>query len=687
MELKNMSDRELYNYYVKQLQNFKIQDVDLARMARGEIPYPEGFPTGYPSLDKAWLKNYENEFLKKKLQNKTIYDYMYEKSSKFANNSAISYFNNEISYSELYEKIDDASKGLSSIGVSDNDRVMYLIPNIPEAVYTLYGTSNLGAVSDYIDPRPDSLDHKVSSQKVLKLFMAEKCKYIVTLDQCYLSMIMPIENELKELGVEQIVLVSATDSMNLKALFGYIDSEIKMNGMKKFIKKFKANQEVNEAIKSALKSSCIETIPYSDLISNSKYQKYQKIGYKSDKNAIITHTSGTSSVIPKPIAATHDNMNAFTDQSFGAKMGFAPGDRVMHVLPYFASFGVTDIVHTGLSHATTLVEIPEIEIENFGKCIYFNKTAINIGLPCWYVAMTEDKTLNNKDMSFVKYMTYGGTSMEISDERKVNEFNRKHGIKVNLSKGHGLSETEGCASNATADFNVEGSIGIPLPRTVYCVVDPETKLPLNFKDKDFIHGEIAIKSDAVCSCELDGVSYGKHTNIFGENYLLTGDLGVMYKDGTMFFDSRMDRGFARYDGFNVKPVEIEKIIKKDARVRYCVLVPYFDQEKLGNMIKVNIVLNEPSELSEEEKVNIVYEIIDNCFLKNPNVSTRQIPSKFQFRKEIPLTANNKEDYKLLQNEGLTGEEITVIFDESNISINQIEVVAPKSMMKKTLRMR
>lgn len=687
MGIEKMSDRELYNYYLKQLQGFTISDENLARMARGEIPYPDGFPTGYPCIDKVWLKNYENAFLKTSLENKTIYEYMYDKSSKYIDNTAVSYFGNEISYGELYDKIDMASKGLASIGVSDNDRVMYLIPNIPEGVYTLYGTSNLGAVSDYIDPRPDSLDPIISSKKVLKLFMAEKCKYIVTLDQCYLSMIKPIENELKELGVEQIVLVSATDSMNLRALFGYIDSEIKMNGIKKFVKKFKANQEMNEVVKSALNKSSIELIPYSDLISNSKYQTYKKVGYQPNKNAIITHTSGTSSSIPKPIAATHDNMNAFTDQSFGAKMGFAPGDRVMHVLPYFASFGVTDIVHTGLSHATTLVEIPEIEIENFGKCMYFNKTAINIGLPCWYVAMTEDKTLNRKDMSFVKYMTYGGTSMEISDERKVNEFNKKHGIEVNLSKGHGLSETEGCASNATGDFNVEGSIGIPLPRTVYCVVDPDTKIPLNFKTRDYIHGEFAIKSDAVCSCQLDGVSYAKHINIFGDDYLLTGDLGVMYKDGTMFFDSRMDRGFARYDGFNVKPAEIEKIIKQDPRVRYCVLVPYFDQEKLGNMIKVNLVLNESNELSEEEQINIVYEIVDNCFLKNPNVSTRQIPSKFQFRREIPLTANNKEDYKLLQNEGLSGEEVTVIFDESNISINQIEVVAPKNTLKRTLRMK
>ena len=45
------------------------------------------------------------------------------------------------------------------------------------------------------------------------MFKEEKAKFIVTLDQCYFAMIKPIEEELKELGLEQIVMVSASDSM------------------------------------------------------------------------------------------------------------------------------------------------------------------------------------------------------------------------------------------------------------------------------------------------------------------------------------------------------------------------------------------------------------------------------------------------------------------------------------------
>lgn len=680
-------EKELYESYLRQIDQYKLTDVDLALMAKGEIPYPPGFPTGYPSLDKMWLKNFETNFLKDQLEHKTIYDYMFDKSNKYSNQAAISYFSNEITYSELYDKIDSASKGLKSIGVSNNDRIMYLLPNIPEAAYTLYGTSNIGAVCHYVDPRPDSLDSKISSQKILKMFIKEKCKYIVTLDQCYLAMIHPIENELKELGVEQIILVSATDSMNLKALFGYIDNGIKMYGLKTFIKKYKKTQEIGKMIKEKVSTSKLDVIPYQELINNSRSINYDKVPYEKGKNVIVTHTSGTTSVIPKPIPATHDNMNSFAEQSFGAKMGFAPGDRVMHVLPYFAAFGVTDIVHTGLSHATTLIEIPEIEIENFGKSMYYNKIAIAVGLPCWYIAMTEDKTLDGKDMSFVKYMSYGGTSMDIEDERKVNEFNLKHNIKTKMSKGHGLTETEGCASNATDSFNEEGSIGIPMPKTTYCIVDSETKVPLNFQDKDVINGEFAIHSDAVSTGELDGVKYSKHVQLFGDDYLLTGDLGMMKKDGTMFFGYRMDRGFARYDGFNIKPNEIEKVIKSDSRVRYCTIVPYYDETKLGNMVRVNIVLNNSENITEEEKVNIVYDIIKNCFLSNPDVSTRQIPSKFQFRDSMPLTSNGKEDYMLLKNEGITGTEINVEFDESNISINQIDIADSSEKIKKTLKMK
>ena len=45
-------------------------------------------------------------------------------------------------------------------------------------------------------------------------------------------MLKPIENELKELGIEKIILVSATDYMSIKGQLSYLKDVINYNELK-----------------------------------------------------------------------------------------------------------------------------------------------------------------------------------------------------------------------------------------------------------------------------------------------------------------------------------------------------------------------------------------------------------------------------------------------------------------------
>ena len=92
--------------------------------------------------------------------------------------------------------------------------------------------ANIGAVADFIDPRPDSMDIMANAQKVLEVIKYERAKYIVALDKCYLAMLKPIEKELKELGIENIVIISASDSMNLSGKIDYLKDALKYNELK-----------------------------------------------------------------------------------------------------------------------------------------------------------------------------------------------------------------------------------------------------------------------------------------------------------------------------------------------------------------------------------------------------------------------------------------------------------------------
>ena len=177
--------------------------------------------------------------------------------------------------------------------------------------------------------------------------------------------------------------------------------------------------------------------------------------------------------------------------------------------------------------------------------------------------------------------------------------------------------------------------------------------------------------------------YVNHETYDGIDFIHTKDIAKMNKDGIMTFLARSDRSFTRFDGFKVKPYELEKLIKSFEGVKYCVITPFFDETLLGNMIMANIVLEDGIELNDEEKIEFSERLINECFVNNPNTQTRQIPAKIKFKDSMPLTANSKINYNALAKEGITGEEISVILEETNISVGGIKIVGPEK--NKTLR--
>lgn len=644
--------------------------------------------TGYPHIAMPWLKFYNKEFLKKELPKMSIYDYLKYNNKGNEELTAISYFGNKIPYYKLYENIDNSSRILVSLDVRNNDRIMCLMPNIPETAYLLYGGSQIGAVSDYVDPRPDSIDMNISSKKILELFKEEKAKHIISLDQCYLAMLSPIEKELKELGLERIILVSPSDSMNLKSNMNYLSEIAKFDGIKQLNQKIKYMKMIQEKLNYIRKKSILELLDYKDLVKDCKNVKFSPIDYLPNKIDVIVHTSGTSSPRPKPIPLTNDNMNSYVHQTFGGNMTMAPGDIGLHMLPYFAAFGIVNVAHSGLCHGNNLIQIPEFSPANMGKLIIKYKPQTIVGAPTWFLNLVNDPILKDKDLSFIKMITYGGDKMEIEDEEKINKFLIDHNCNIKITKGHGMSELSGCASYAINEYNKPSSMGIPLPNTIYGVVDPATKELLKFDDKkEVIEGELIVSSPAATVGVLDGKIIVPHVQYDGIDFIYTRDIAQMDKNGILTFLARSDRSFTRYDGFKVKPYELEKLLIKDEKIKYCVVSPYFDEKKFGNMIKIIIVLEDNIVMDDDEKLVFVNNLIKKYFINNSDVSTRQIPTKIEFKDKLPVTLNSKIDYNSIINEGLTGNEFTIELEETNISVGNVDIYPPEKnkINKKTKR--
>lgn len=650
----------------------------------------------YPHIDRPWMKYYDSEKMKSVNLKTNLTDYIKQKNIENENKIASTYYSSKTTYHELFEKIDNFSKMLTGLGVRKGNRIMYLVPNIPESGELWLASSQIGAISDFIDPRPDSMDLEANSKKILEIIKHEKADYIICLDKCYLAMLKPIEYELKDLGINKIVTLSATDSMNILGKIDYLKDVVAYNNLRNLriddtlkklktyeviLKKVKDMQQENKMYNDAVKSSPLEVIRSENLLKECEHITFNPI-YDETLLSYIGHTSGTSGARPKPIPLTNANQISGTEQLFKLNANFQVGDKVLHELPFFSPLGADNNYILNLASGSNNIDIPEFEINEFGYLLKKHHPNVILGTPAWLASLPDCRYLDKEDLSCITRMIYGGDSMTRADEEKLNLWLKRHGSIAEVEKGHGMSEYCGCGSYAKGNYNKYESIGIPLPDTIYTIVDSNVDdklVPLCFEDDmEELIGELAVSSPAVTSGILDGQVVVPHYELDGKSYIRTRDLVKMNRDGIFTFDSRKDRSFTRFDGYKVKPYEIEKIIEENEKIKYCRIVQYYDDKQRGLMPIAHIVLSNNELLDEFESIKLVEEIVYGQIIANPNMSSRQIPAKFRIRKNLPLSKNSKVSFNELINEGLDGSEINVDVEETNLSVGDIKIYKPTS---------
>ena len=620
--------------------------------------------TGYPHLDKPWMKYYESnnniEF-----GSSNIFNFIKEKNKKYGSDTAESYYGRNFSYDELFYKVDLTTRALKDFGVKKGDVVVNLLPNIPEAGQIWFATTELGAISDFIDPRPDSLDASLNAKKTLDLLKYEKAKHIVALDACYLSMIVPVENELKNLGIDSVIIVSSEDSMNLKGKLEFIYDAIKYNNLnnerinsnkvstyKALKKKIELSKNMKEQLNNALEKSPLKIVKLKDLVDECKNVNYESI---NDINLVnyIGHTSGTSGSRPKPITLTNKNGISICSQCEKGGFTSSRGDITFHLLPFFAPAGAYSNYLTNLASGVKTIDICEFYINDFGYLIDKYKPNSILATPAWLSLLPEYKLLKNKNLSYIKKIISCGDAISEEDKLKIDLWLNKNDSKAQIDVAHGMSEYGGCGSYAKAARGKNNIIGKPLPNTIYSIVDPNNDkemVPIKFNDKvDRIEGELVVSSPSVTNGVLGSNIVVPHYNMDGFDFIRTRDLVEMDRDGNFYYKSRKDRSFVRFDGYKYKPHEVEKIIETNPYVKYAKIVSYYNEQKYGLMPICHIVLENNNDLSD---IDIIKDIVNNTLLNNQEISSRQIPSKFKIRESLPLTKNNKVDFKTLEKEKL-----------------------------------
>jgi len=69
--------------------------------------------TGYPSIDKPWLKYYSDKAVNAQMPSGNIYEYIFQNNKGYLKDTALVYFGRNISYGELFQNIDRTVESIS----------------------------------------------------------------------------------------------------------------------------------------------------------------------------------------------------------------------------------------------------------------------------------------------------------------------------------------------------------------------------------------------------------------------------------------------------------------------------------------------------------------------------------------------------------------------------------------------
>lgn len=558
--------------------------------------------TGYPSIDKPWLKYYSEEAINAPLPEGSLYEYMTHCNIGREQEIALNYFGKQITHHQLQKNIDRCSKALISCGVKKGDYVSLCLLTIPEAAYLLYAVNKIGAVCNFLVL--NASEHDLHEQ-----IAACKSKLVVAMD-----MVMPkIVAASKETDVKHIVSLSVAESMPLP--------------MSVLLRIKSKNTELS-------KNVCL----WKTFLRNGTSSSIPDVKVKADDPAIIEYTGGTTGS-PKGVLISNRASNSFSlnHSSADTVLFFKQGQRYLDILPPFYAYGIFSGMHMPLCIGMENILAPDPSPKLFPKLlIKYRPNHFSCG-PLHIDNMMGYPKLQKANLSFIQTAAFGGDKVSREWEEKATNFLTSHGSPYGLSNGYGMTET--CGAFCLTMHKVRKMI--PYAKNNIKTIDIDTGKELKYGEA----GEICVSGPTLM------LGYYKHPKetadvIVEENgirWMHTGDLGYITEDGALIISGRIKRILysvgADQVPYRIYPMQIESVLSKHPSVKKCSVVGRKDGER-GYLPIAFVVLD-----SSESQKDILDQLKVLCKELLPE---NAIPYEFRFVESLPLTPVGKVDYRTLE---------------------------------------
>ncbi|MBQ8063390.1 MAG: AMP-binding protein [Clostridia bacterium] len=540
---------------------------------------------------------------------KTMYEMFKMARDRVPSNPAYMFQGAPTTFDTMHEHILEIAAAFEAHGIKQGDTVTLCMPNIPQAIETLYALDRIGVTV--------SLIHPLSAEKEIVHYLTlSESKAVLVPDLFYEKVLAATEEIDRDI---EIIVARMQDYLKFPLNVGYWATQ----GRKftKFPLKGKGTAWKDYMKAGAGRSTVV-------------------VPYAPDRCAVILYSGGSTGA-PKGILLSDLNFNALALQcAVAIDFDFFRDFRFLAAMPVFHGFGLGVGIHTILLNGGCDILIPTVNTKSYSEAMQKFHPNIIAGVPTLFKMLIESEYMKDADVSYLMGMFSGGDSIPVPLKRDVDKYLREHGADIQVREGYGLTETVTASCLTPRTKYKEGSIGIGYPDTTYKIGQPG---PAEFlaPGED---GELAVQGPSGMLGSTDqpeetAKTLVHHSN--GEVWLHTGDLGHMDEEGFVYFHQRMKRMIIT-SGYNVSPAQVENAINELDYVDYSCVIGVQDDYKMQR-IKAFVVLKDGVEGTEELKK----EIVNEC---RKSVAGYGLPREIEFRKELPKTLVGKVAFHALEEE-------------------------------------
>lgn len=526
-------------------------------------------------------------------------------AEKYPDSTALIYMGRRISFKVLSQRIIDFSRTFSFLNVAKGERVAVCLPNIPEAVYSLYGLNRIGAVASFLHPlsAPAELDYYIEELGA---------RYIVTLDSLYKKFSLQTR-ERKDIT---FLVVTAGDSLPF---------------IKRGTYRFKNLNNSDTKIYSD------NVLKFSKLEKEASKAEDLCDGLSCEDTAVVLFSGGTTGV-PKGVMLSNFSLNAMAMQTAEMSGFDICGKSMLAAMPMFHGFGLAVCVHTPLISGANCILVPRFTVNEYAKLIKKYRPNFIAGVPTLFEALTMNTYLDNVRLDCLLGVFSGGDNLPVALKKKFDGYLKGHGADVKIREGYGCTECVTACCLTPVDFEKEGSIGIPFPdmRFKICSVNTTEEVPFGTDGEICISGPTLMKGYLNHQAESEDAL---RVHADGRVWLHTGDIGMMDEDGFVYFRHRIKRVIVT-SGYNVYPSQIEKVLELHPFVKQSCVVGVSDPYRMKR-IKAYVVTKDDA--FDEEKLR--GELFEHLKL---NVARYAMPKEIEFLRSLPRTKVGKVDYAALE---------------------------------------